>query len=85
MASLLSVFGDQRGDAAIQYALVASLLGLAVLAGSLALREPVVELYADVGAKTDQVFAVEPAAGREDKVMGEGPGRGAAPFTPRSR
>jgi Flp pilus assembly pilin Flp len=54
---------DENGDAAIQYALVAFVLGLVVLAGSLALREPLVDLYASVGDQTNDVLAVEPAAG----------------------
>ena len=44
-------FCDQQGAAAVQYALVAAVLSVAVLAGSLALREPVIDLYTTM---TDQ-------------------------------
>lgn len=59
MALLKGFFCDQEGAAAIQYALVAGVLTLVVLAGSLALREPLIDLYAQMsdqanGALTGQ-------------------------------
>jgi len=52
---------DDHGDAAIQYALVAALVSLVVLAGSLAVREPLVDIYTDVGDQTHDVLVAAPA------------------------
>ncbi|MDH3662496.1 MAG: Flp family type IVb pilin [Alphaproteobacteria bacterium] len=56
-----SFFDDQGGVAAIQYALVAGVLSLVVLACSLALREPLIELYHDMASQANDALIVEPA------------------------
>jgi Flp pilus assembly pilin Flp len=63
MASLQWLIHDQSGDSAIQYALVAGILSVIVLAGSLALREPIIDLYTQVGDKAGAALKAEPAAG----------------------
>lgn len=63
MESLKSLICDQEGVAAIQYALVAGVLSLVVLAGSLALREPIIDLYDDMANQANDALAVQPAAG----------------------
>ena len=63
MDQLKSLFGNQGGVAAIQYALVAGVLSLVVLAGSLALRGSVIDLYDDMASQANDALAVEPAAG----------------------
>jgi Flp pilus assembly pilin Flp len=63
MTSLHCLFRDQRGDSAIQYALVAGILSVIVLAGSLALRGPIIDLYTEMGSKADDALSAEPAAG----------------------
>lgn len=45
MTLLKDFFYDQEGAAAVQYAVVAGVLTLVVMAGSLALREPLIDLY----------------------------------------
>lgn len=58
MNSLRGLLGDQRGDSAIQYALVAGLLSVVVLVGSLALREPLIELYTNMGDQAGDALSV---------------------------
>ncbi|MEM7044670.1 MAG: Flp family type IVb pilin [Pseudomonadota bacterium] len=64
--NLLRAFqSDQRGAAAVQYALVAGVLSLVVLAGSLAMRGSIVDLYDTMAAQANDALQVEPAAGPE--------------------
>ena len=63
MSHMRALLSDQRGDSAIQYALVAGLLAVVVLAGSIALREPLVGLYTDVADQAGGALTTEPAAG----------------------
>jgi len=63
MKSLHGLLGDQRGDSAIQYALVAGLVSVVVLVGSLALREPLLELYTDVGNQAGNALSENAEAG----------------------
>ena len=51
MAWLESFLHDQRGTAAIQHALVAAVVCLAVLTSGLALREPIIDLYNGIGSE----------------------------------
>ncbi|MGI9511044.1 MAG: hypothetical protein ACR2QJ_17025 [Geminicoccaceae bacterium] len=63
MISLEDFLYDQTGVAAIQYALVAGVLSLAVLAGSLALREPLINMYDGMANQANDALLVQPAAG----------------------
>ena len=63
MISPEDILSDQEGIAAIQYALVAGVLSLAVLAGSLALREPIIDLYDGMANQANDALVVQPAAG----------------------
>lgn len=63
MVSLNSLYRDQEGAAAVQYALVVGVLSVVVLAGCLALRAPLIELYDDMGDQANDALMVEPAAG----------------------
>lgn len=67
MASLQRLVHDQAGDSAVQYALVAGILSVIVLAGSLALREPIIDLYTDMGDKAGEALSVEPTAGAPNR------------------
>ncbi|MGI9486039.1 MAG: hypothetical protein ACR2RF_09210 [Geminicoccaceae bacterium] len=62
MILLGDLFYDQKGDAAIQYALVAGILSLAVLVGSLTLREQVVDLYTQMSSQANGALAGQPTA-----------------------
>ncbi|MEM9625491.1 MAG: hypothetical protein AAGA21_04600 [Pseudomonadota bacterium] len=63
-------FADQKGVAAIQYALVAGVVSLAVLLGSLSLREPVLDLYAEMSGQAGEALTGQQSAGSptEDQV-----------------
>ena len=63
MESLKRMLCDQEGTAAIQYALVAGVLCLVVFAGSLALRESIIDLYGDMASQANDALGVQPAAG----------------------
>ncbi len=62
MAFLHCLIRNQNGDSAIQYALVAGILSVIVLAGSLALREPIIDLYTGISDEAGNALSVEPAA-----------------------
>ena len=62
MIWLKDLFCDQEGAAAIQYALVAGILSLAVLTGGLMLRESVVDLYTQMSSQTNDALSGQPAA-----------------------
>lgn len=62
MITLKGFFHDQQGAAAIQYALVAGILSLAVLLGGFALREQVVDLYTQMSNQANGALAGQPAA-----------------------
>ncbi|MEZ5932982.1 MAG: hypothetical protein R3F54_13690 [Alphaproteobacteria bacterium] len=53
---------DQNGAAAAHYALMSGLVSLVVLAGSLALREPIIALYDVMADQANGALAVEPTA-----------------------
>ncbi len=57
--------GDQRGDSAIQYALVAGILSVVVLAAGLAMREPLTQLYEGVGERAAKALNAPPPADEE--------------------
>lgn len=59
MILLKSFASDQKGAAAIQYAFVTAILGLAVLAGSLMLRGSIVDLYDGMATSANNALAVE--------------------------
>lgn len=61
---------DQNGAAAIQYAVVAGVLTLAVLAGSLALRGSVTDLYQGMASQANEALDVQPAAGPSSQPAG---------------
>ena len=63
MVSPEEILSDQKGVAAVQYALVAGVLSLVVLAGSLALREPVIDLYDGMANQANGALAVQPSTG----------------------
>ena len=63
MVSLRSLLRHQEGATPIEYGLVAGLLCCAILVGSHALHEPVTKMYDEMASKTNNVFAVQPAAG----------------------
>jgi Flp pilus assembly pilin Flp len=56
MGSVFSLFRQERGVAAIEYALIAGVLSVAVLAGSLALRGELTELYQGVGEQVGEAM-----------------------------
>lgn len=62
MHPLKALFDDQNGTTAIQYALIAGVLSVAVLAGSLALRGEITTLYEGMGDQANQALA----SSRED-------------------
>ena len=63
MTLLSDLLGDQRGTAAIQHALVAGVVSLAVLLGSLSLREPVLDLYAEMSGQANSALTGQQSAG----------------------
>ena len=76
---------DQRGAAAIQYALVAGVLSVVVLAGSLAMRGSIIDLYDAVAVQATDALLVEPAAGPQPEEAGSLPDqRGRSANPPRS-
>ncbi|MGI9419203.1 MAG: hypothetical protein ACR2RA_15340 [Geminicoccaceae bacterium] len=52
---------DQTGAAAVQHALVIGVVTLAVLAGSLALRGPLFDLYDTMGSQAGGALVAQPA------------------------
>ncbi|NJO38677.1 MAG: hypothetical protein HC871_15065 [Rhizobiales bacterium] len=62
MVWLKGIGSDQHGAAAVQYSLVAGVMSLAVLAGSLALRTQVIDLYDVMAKQANAALTVEPAA-----------------------
>ena len=54
--------GNQDGAAAVQYALVAGFMSLAALAGSLTLREPVIDLYTQMAGQANGALVEQSAA-----------------------
>lgn len=56
MSLLNAFFNDRRGTTAIQYALIAGVLSVAVLAGSLALRGEIIALYEGVGEQAGEAL-----------------------------
>ncbi|MGI9505364.1 MAG: hypothetical protein ACR2RE_20185 [Geminicoccaceae bacterium] len=59
MILLKSLVSDQNGTSAIQYAFVAGILGLAVLAGSLALRGSIIDLYDGMADQANGALEVD--------------------------
>ncbi len=55
-----SLFCDQRGATAVEYAMIAAVLSVAVLAGSLALRGEIITLYQGVGEQAGETLAPTP-------------------------
>ena len=53
MKTAFAFFEDQKGTTAIQYALIAGVLSVAVLAASLTLRDDVIDLYQGIGEETN--------------------------------
>jgi len=70
MISLKNLLTDQKGTAAIQYALVAGVMSLAVLAGSLALRGSVIDLYDGMVTSASSALTGQPATGPLPKKEG---------------
>ncbi len=62
MVSFDNIFSNQEGAAAVQYALVAGFMSLAALAGSLTLREPVIDLYTQMSSEANSALTGQPAA-----------------------
>lgn len=63
MTSLKNIVSHQGGAAAVQYALVAGFMALATLAGSLILREPVIDLYTQMSSQASDALTGSSAAG----------------------
>lgn len=63
MTSIRNFLTDQQGTAAIQYALVAGVMSLAVLAGSLALRGSIIDLYDGMVTTASGALTGQPATG----------------------
>ncbi len=59
MILLKSLVSDQNGTSAIQYAFLAGILGLAVLAGSLALQGSIVDLYDGMANQANSALDVD--------------------------
>lgn len=57
MHLLKALSDDQHGTTAIQYALIAGVLSVAVLAGSLALRGEITALYEGMGEQANQALS----------------------------
>lgn len=53
---------DQRGAAAIQYALVAGVLSVVVLVSVVAMREPLTQIYESVGEQATEALNAAPSA-----------------------
>lgn len=70
MMMLNDLLRDQSGAAAVQHALVIGVVTLAVLAGSLALRGPLFDLYDSIGIQANGALVAQPAA--EDQGQSEG-------------
>ena len=51
---------DQHGTTAIQYALIAGVLSVAVLAGSLALRGQLVDFYHGMSVQANEALGANP-------------------------
>jgi Flp pilus assembly pilin Flp len=61
MATLIHAFVlDQRGAAAIQYALIAGVLSVAVLSACFALRGELVDLYQGMSVQANQALGGNP-------------------------
>lgn len=71
MILLKRFFSNQKGTTAIQYALVAGVLSLAVLTGSLALRGSIIGLYDDVANEASNAL-VNDASGGSPPEGGDG-------------
>lgn len=66
MTLLESLLRDESGVAAVQHALVIGVVTLAVLAGSLALRGPLANLYDGMANQANGALVAQPAG--EDQV-----------------
>lgn len=56
MNLLDALFRDQHGTTAIQYALIAGVLSVAVLAGSFALRGELIDLYQGMAVEANDAL-----------------------------
>lgn len=57
-----ALFCDQHGTTAVEYAMIAAVLSVAVLAGSLALRGEIITLYEGVGEQAGEALDTAPKA-----------------------
>ena len=53
------LYRDEHGASALQYALIAGVLSIAVLAGSLALRGEIIALYEGMGQQANQALSAD--------------------------
>lgn len=67
MVLLKGFFHDQEGAAAVQYAVVAGILTLVVLAGCLALRVPLIDLYDLILSQAGDALTGQSAAASSEK------------------
>ncbi len=58
MKSVASLARHQEGTTAIEYAFIAGVLSIAVLAGSLLLSEQITLLYEGVGSESEEALRV---------------------------
>ncbi|MGI9452247.1 MAG: Flp family type IVb pilin [Geminicoccaceae bacterium] len=54
-----ALYRDEHGATALQYALIAGVLSIAVLAGSLALRSEIIALYEGMGQQANQALSAD--------------------------
>ncbi|MGI9493971.1 MAG: Flp family type IVb pilin [Geminicoccaceae bacterium] len=59
MNLLYAFHRDQNGATALQYALIAGVLSVAVLAGSLMLRGEIIALYEGMGEQANQALSAD--------------------------
>ena len=57
MNLLYAFYRDQNGTTALQYGLIAGVLSVAVLAGSLMLRGEIIALYEGMGEQANQALS----------------------------
>ena len=59
METIRAFHNDENGTTAIQYALIAGVLSVAVLAGSLALKGEIITLYEGMGDQANEALGAD--------------------------
>jgi Flp pilus assembly pilin Flp len=60
MNGIKALLRDQHGATAVQYAMIAGVLSVAVLAGSLALRGELIDLYQGMSVQANEALGGNP-------------------------